>query len=242
MASTSVSLKQAFVIRADVLRRLGDILETKVGKLSITARCTDDVQREFRNVQALIEYDNIRSRQICRLGLDSRSDDRSKSASISFDSGPFSLVDLSITSPSDEFVVAVRQDVLALVGELRPWYGRVSTVDFTGLALLTLGVIPAASLIGLLLAVVLGFVTINITHGPTSASEIRGMALFCLAVVAAAGVIWALDRTRDRLFPAAVFAIGEGLTRYQTQDTIRWVVVVGLVVSCVGSLLASVLR
>jgi hypothetical protein len=55
------------------------------------------------------------------------------------------------------------------------------------------------------------------------------------------GLIWVLNRVRARFFPATVFAIGQGKGRYELDDKVRWVVIVGVFVSVVASLFVAAL-
>jgi hypothetical protein len=227
------------VVRADVLKRLCTILESNVGNLSIKAHCSDGVQRDFADVEALIDYDNVRSREISRLGLDSRSDDFQKQASVRLSSGPLSSVDFSFTAQSDKLVVEVRQDVLALINELRPWYGIVATVDTLVASLVAFTVLLVGGVVGLLLGIALGFISVTSGSSSPSAPIDRRTAAYGLAVFALVGLVWALSGLKNRLFPVSIFAIGEGLPRHQSQETWRWVVVVGFLVSLVASLVGS---
>jgi uncharacterized membrane protein len=66
---------------------------------------------------------------------------------------------------------------------------------------------------------------------------------FTVTVLALIGiVIWGLYWLRKRFFPVATFAIGQGLTRHQHYEQIRWVVIVGFVISVLASIVVTVLR
>jgi len=85
-----------------------------------------------------------------------------------------------------------------------------------------------------------GLIPVSTGDESNSASAARASARAWTAVLALVAGSFALNWLRDLLFPSGCFAIGHGAERYRTQDTVRWVVVVGLLVSAVGSALVSI--
>ena len=73
----------------------------------------------------------------------------------------------------------------------------------------------------------------------TYAEASRAAAAAILFLVGVGGLIWGLNRLRRRFFPNAVYAIGRGVERYELDERIRWVVIVGFVISVLASLLVA---
>lgn len=125
------------------------------------------IDRAFSGSEQLNAY------QITRLRISARAD-LTTTAGLSLDSGPFGTVDFSMTAPSDEMILGVRQEMSALIREARPWYSRLSTLDFVGVALFLL----AAGWVAAVFGVALGFISIKSTGPSDSASEARSGAKF----------------------------------------------------------------
>ncbi len=55
-------------------------------------------------------------------------------------------------------------------------------------------------------------------------------------------VLWVspffFNKLREKFFPIATFAIGQGKERYELEEKIRWSIIVALVVSVLASLIA----
>ena len=219
------------MLRSDTAAQLCQILSHGIGNVSITGHCADGVQRDFPNPTRLIEYDNLRSRELIRLSISARSEDWKTSAAVTFAPKATESVSLSVTAPDDELVLRVRSEILSLCTELRPWYSRIATLNFVAAVLLLVVSVNIGAGIGL----------IPITSGSesNSAESQRAIARAWAIAVALVAAAFALNWLRDRLFPSGVFAIGHGMERYRTQDTIRWVVVIGLGISILGSALVS---
>ena len=85
----SDELPQAFVVGPDELKKLVELLEKRIGEVSISADCIDKIQREFTTVKDLIDYENPKSKRICRIYL-TAGEGFEKSATIAFrDSSSF---------------------------------------------------------------------------------------------------------------------------------------------------------
>lgn len=238
MASSSAALTQAFVLSPEVAVQLCEMFEHEIGEATITASCADGVQRDFRSVKQLTQYDNLRSRELLRVNVSSRSTDWKTTAAMTLSSKAREPIAFSITAPDDNLVLRVRGNLLSLAGEMRPWYSRVATLDFVSVMMAILAVTVIAIFVGL------AFDLLPFTSGASSnsAAETRVEARVLSATLAIAACAAALNKLRARLFPLGVIALGQGAERFRTQETIRWVIVVGLIVSFVGSVVASLLQ
>lgn len=91
----------------------------------------------------------------------------------------------------------------------------------------------------LVLAVMAGEAGPARPHTFSEALPIVGLLIGVLGVLTTA--TWGLNRLRDLYFPVATFAIGQGARRHQLRETIRWVVVVGFLVSLAASVFVGLL-
>ena len=111
-------------------------MQKRIGKVGISTDCIDKIQRKFSTVEELIDYENPKSKRICRIYLSAR-EGFEESSTIAFrDSSSFSgSVSLSITA-GEGVVLQLKDKMLDIVAGTRPWYNllaRFDLVTLTGL-------------------------------------------------------------------------------------------------------------
>jgi predicted lysophospholipase L1 biosynthesis ABC-type transport system permease subunit len=127
-------------------------------------------------------------------------------------------------------ISSLRTSLTDVLDGMRPWYSWIAMVD------LFLVWFPILTVPYLLLQ------ALGLSRSSSSKVEIPfRTAVYMLAVVvgalaAIAFVIWGTSRLRSRFFPVSTFAIGQGLGRHQLDEQIRWVVIVGFLVSVAASI------
>lgn len=228
-----VSRAHAFVLREQSIRKIWGVLEEHVGTVAATARCTDELVRTFSSVEDLLNYENATSKRILSLRLDAQSNDGKISAELAFAEHSWGTIELAVRG--DEFAVSRLKDQLDDVFEgLRPWYWRFSRLDF-------FYIIGGAVLFAyvLLNAYALGKPR---SEFEMSWSRALLMTLVTISIFAAIGfVIFGLNQLSRRYFPLAMFATGQGQARYAQDETVRWAIFVGFVISLAASLVAFTL-
>lgn len=231
-AHTKFDIAHAFVATSSDISKLWGIFENAGLTVTATVSCTDGLVRHFDNCESLIAYDNPKRAAITSLELSAKSHDPYTTAEISL--GARYTAPISISLRGEENVISsMRTNVSDTVDGMRAWYSRVSTIDFFYFWL------PIFMVLSLLVQIMSPSGT---PHPPAPLKK----ALEVLAIVAAvlggiAAVIWAIAWLRKRLFPVATFAIGQGLSRHQHIEQIRWVAIVGFVVGVGASIVATIL-
>jgi hypothetical protein len=229
MASTRIELNQPFLLGPEMARRIGTLLQDKLGPVTIEAHCADKISRKFKDIEQLVSYHNVSERAIETLAFKSRVPGKwSESASIRFSSISPSAIQVSVESDSDDFVLSLRDELLMLLRELRPWYSRVATPDVVAYAILLLMLAVVISL----MALSFGILAPNTTVALRFETLILILLMYFL-------MAWLLNWAKSLLFPIATFAIGEGIPRHKTMENARWAIAVGLAVSLVASAIYS---
>jgi hypothetical protein len=125
-------------------------------------------------------------------------------------------------------ISSLRTSLTDILDGMCPWYSRIATVDLFYVW------VPSF----MVLTLVLQFMSSPST--PKVAIPFRKAlyltAVFVGAIAAIGLVIWGTSRLRSRFFPVSTFAIGQGLGRHQLDEQIRWVVIVGFLVSVAASI------
>lgn len=228
-------LPQAFVVGPDELNKLVELLEKRIGKVSISADCIDKIQRKFTTVKDLIDYENPKSKRICRIYLTAR-EGFEKSATIAFsDSSSFSGgVSLSITARED-VVLRLKDKILDIVEGTRRWYNPLTPFDLTSAThwgIYFLFIFVAVILIGSI-ASKFGLIS-DSKEGIERRDQIRIFILlpsFILAYFAF------LSKPFKWLFPLGVFTIGQGKSRFKSLKWGQRVVITSAVSLTVGLVL-----
>ena len=117
----------------------------------------------------------------------------------------------------------------------RAWYSPISRVNIGTVFLASLGVLWFV-----------GYIALGDLPGPRRGVELGQAVLLAAQVLGLFGALalfgWVLWRLHARYFPRAFFALGQGAGRYRVDENIRWVVIVGLVISVFGSLVVAFVR
>ena len=226
-------MRRAFVLSEEDLRALSETLGA-VGALKYTLDCSDGLSREVRTLEDILRYDNSPERSIVRLTLDARTSDLKSWASISFGNDESTNLRIRLEGP-EEVIVPLNRELEARLAAMRPWYAIMTRGDVILLSM--------AFLFGLFVLFV-AFVAFGPGRWVSSAtrdprSEARSALLGFGVPVVFIGLAWLLHRARNWLFPIGSFVLGSGKARYDVLEKVRWTVVVGFVVSVVGSFVAA---
>lgn len=226
------TFKSAFMADEPELRKIAELLTKRIGSIDITASCLDNVNRSFNSLNELMAYQNPKTQEIFRIQFSARSEDRSRSATIELSGRPSHAITINITA-RDDVVTKLRSEVLTTLEGMHVWYNGLVQVDFTRVATATYSIAVFAIL---LVGWRVSYLDESIVAG--FRLTLKSWATFLLALpltLMALGAV--VNRIRNHLFPEAVFLIGQGVKRQKTLSYVQWTVVVGLVVSFVGSLL-----
>ena len=235
-AHTKFDIPHAFVATNSDISKLWGIFQNAGLAVTATVSCTDGLVRHFDNCESLVSYDNPMRAAITSLELSAKSRDPYTTAEISLGARYSAPISISLRG-EENLVSSMRTNVSDTVDGMRAWYSRVSTIDFFYVWFYVW--FPIFMVLSLLAQIM------SPSGTPHPATPLK-KALEVLAIVVAAiggiaAVIWAIARLRKRFFPVATFAIGQGLSRHQHSEQIRWVAIVGFVVSVGASIVATIL-
>ena len=235
-ARSTISKCQAFVCHDEDLRRLIQLLESRVGPVSWTILCSDSIDRTGDDIEELLGFDNAPNRRIQYLRLRAHDAEDRCSAAVSL-GGRGNVIEASIEG-STGFVDPLHLVLESQLSGLREWYTRVARADFVVLFLLFLAFVGG----GLFLLFGFGFIGVsNESPEPPEIQRERVVAIFFTVVLGVIVAGWGLNKIREKLFPLVTFAIGQGKRSYETLEKVRWGVIVALGVSLGAGLLLSFL-
>jgi len=234
-------LPQPFALTVKHVRAIVDVLEQRVGTVSIKATCVDNTTRKFESVEELDSFQHPSTQQIEELEVSALSKELGLEprAAITFSSRSWREgVTLSVDANQDTETI-VRNELKAIVAGTEPWYGW--ACDFS-----LLGCVLFVHFLGLCVATVWAhfmIATRRINLNTEAADEanqsrVRLYATVCLAVfIALVYGVYQIYRLIDYTFPFGSFLIGQGSDRFCTRENWRW----GFVIATAASLCASII-
>ena len=240
VASSSDSFNGAVVIGAEDVRRCWKILDQHFGEVSATAHCADGLTRDFTSLDALLEYDNSISREIHTLDVKGHGDGSESaharwnmSATITISTfgsySPTTPVEIRLACDEPDLHI-IRRGLLELFGDAKVW--------FSVFVKIRMEFIYVGVLILLWMAARLMVPGETSGEGLPFPSAILGALLF-MGVLALLGCVgFGLNKVQDRYFPKAVFTLGQGQKRFETDEKVRWgIFITGGVALMVGLVL-----
>lgn len=222
----------AFVLQASDLVKLWRLLAKYGGAVTVSVDCTDDIRRQFDNLDELLSYDNPSTKRIKALFITSSPHDR-EYASIAFEEERYirSVIRTHIEA-EDRLDSTIRDGIVDVIDGMKPWYSPFARTTFPFGSVFT--ICTYIGLWWLLGQLSLNFVSLK------DASESTVIFFLAALSVVAAFVMTGLNRLRRRAFPVCYFALGQGKRRYDAEERIRWGVIVALVVSVLAAVLVQV--
>ena len=233
--------KHAFVVRLSDLEKLWKLLEVQVGVVTASAKCSDEMEREFDAWEELASYENPPAKKIIELSIESHSGDLEKFVHIRFLGKMFGSAVILI-SAQEQVISEVKGKISDTLDGAKPWYSFLARL-------------------GSPLLVVVAWITLWVLYKPWELSAILRLPIWetlrlpawipyvvLIGCVILQGLIGAtimiytekgLRRPWLRLFPVGYFALGQGKQRYEIGERVRWGIIIGLPSSLVASLLAN---
>ena len=246
----SKELPQAFVIGSSELRGVVGLLEEHVGEVDIRVECSDDFSRYFETVEKLISYRNPKAKEIRRIYLTTRSDDYTKSASITFVDSTWSGILIDYKGPEDT-VFRLKEETLDIIAGIRPWYTVMSYINFIFIAALIFGFVNGVWTSPYILRKVSEFRGAPIPDNFEKETNLSTF-LYELLYITPINLILAaiffslcwpfLKKLHKFLFPQSVFTIGQGKLRFKHQQKVLWGVIITFIVSLAAGVFVLILQ
>lgn len=229
--SARLKVNSAYVLRADDVCKLWELLENKVGTVKASALCADDLEREFGSSTELIGYTNFPAHRIQSLEFRARSVDRESAATVRFVQRYSPYIALS-ASGQEATIDSLKQYVANFCQAIKPWYSGISKIEF-----FYIGIV-----ISCLAGVILGVMGGNVPAKLLSAKVAILITLAFIVLLAIIyGSMWVLNIIRAKFFPVGAFALGAEERRHQFNENVRWMVFVGFFVSLAAAVVFALM-
>ncbi|MGA8831374.1 MAG: hypothetical protein ACLQT6_16810 [Desulfomonilaceae bacterium] len=212
-----------FIVGEEQLEKICSLLEKYVGNIEISVDCAGNISYYPESIKELLALDNPKGKEILNLKLDARSREPHKRASVHFLGTRAGSISSEYKIPDDTLEI-LRSRIYDIISGLRPWYNFIYSKWFS---------LTVSSLFWAGIGVWL------FTTFPRGAFDNRPVDLIAFTFLVLAGVIvllrfsvgYVLIKIRNWIFPSAVFLLGQGKTRFNDMEKLRWGVFVSFVVS-----------
>ena len=230
--------KHAFVVRLSDLGKLWKLLESRIGAVTASAECSDEMEREFDAWEELASYENSPTKKIIKLSIESHSDDLKKFVHIKFLGKRFGGILIYIRA-REQLISEVKDKMSNILDGTKPWYSFLARLGSSLLAALTW--------------VVLWFLcrpwelseTLRLPVWETLRLPVwlPFVVLLGFMILLGTVIITYVDRGLRKpwswLFPMGYFALGQGEQRYEIGERIRLGIIIGLPISLAASVLVN---
>lgn len=232
-AHTIFFTQQAFVVTNQEVTKIWKTFEEIGMEVEAKATCSDGLVRHFKDNSMLTQYENPRRASVTGLEISGRCLKPYMSAEIILNPQYYFSERISVSIWGEEnFVSSMRITINDILNGTKPWYSSIATISFNYIWITIFWV--AYALLMTKSDTMKQSISLNVSL-ITVAFIVTVLALICT-------MIWGVYWLRKRFFPVATFAIGQGLIRHQHYEQIRWVVIVGFMVSILASIVVTVLR
>ncbi|MFZ2725303.1 MAG: hypothetical protein WAX77_03530 [Methylococcaceae bacterium] len=228
---TKLDIQQAFVVKEQDIIKIWKAFEDNSMKVSATIECSDELNRDFKDSESLIKYENPKRAYIKTLQIYAWNKESYKSSSVSLGIRHYAPINVSIYG-DENTVTSTRTKIVDTVDGMKPWYSRIATLDFS-------------FIISFVYLIILASLYLSGNHSNTASSSLsfNRALITTIIIIAAIGSIIFLHKKLiqflSKIFPIATFAIGQGLNRHEYLDKIRWWAISTIVAGIVAQLLRT---
>lgn len=205
--------------------------------LRIEAGLRNGIERNFKSINELLEFENSTDKEIMGLRFLSGREPSPGHVNLSFEVRRFPTRRLKVIAEGDEYDGLV-SELSSLFRDMRPWYAWLARADlFRVLAAISMLISIVWTIWRLIEFIRSGTLDLFITTEtpPPIASIVLVFVLALIAVVLAL-VTKSAEMASQWMFPRGAILVGRGIGRYELRDKVRWVIFMGIVVSIAGAL------
>jgi hypothetical protein len=223
-ATRERSLHVAFVLTPDLLKRLATVLGEASKNVEYTVKFEDGTSVDYRDVDEILEQTNSTRRWIVSIIAGSQGEGIPSAYVVLKSAGDSPTVEYTVSGPQRN-VIYFADQLDDWIAAIRQWYSPFLS-QAGGFFLL---------FVAIFLPIYAWRHTAQLIFGEAVRDAKSQSWIQSVSIVG----LWFVEYWIFRLFPRGTFAIGRGATHHQLLTTVRWVVVVGLIVSFVGSVVAN---
>jgi hypothetical protein len=222
----------AFVVSMSEIEKIWDLLDSHYPTTEASAKCKDGINRKFCSKKELSTYNNAKRAEIesVELSCYKKEDDFFEHATVFLGNRFSKTVSLSLHGEEKE-IAAINTELRDIFDGIKPWYSRIATLDLSWV------------IIGLL-AVAFTFMQLTTKPNPSQTIASPTVALAAIGIITAVILLcvafgWLLTIGKKKLFPINTFTIGLGAKRHELREQVRWVIVIGAIISVISSIVAA---
>lgn len=231
-----------FVLKWMDIEKFLESVKQYLPRMSISASCTDRLNRTFADIDELRKFNNSQRTAIAELEIIASDDKRSQRFSMALSNNERHNVRISLDA-DESIAIHVNDLYQDFLDSVRPWYSWIARAD----AYFVVFGIWLFALLGLLAAILFKlFQLFSLLEAKSipfkwPKFEVPGTVFLSSVLIGLVVpfVVAAINRFRSKFFPMGTFAFGDGENRYNRDEVIRTVVIAGFAISVVSGLIVT---
>ncbi|MDZ7718223.1 MAG: hypothetical protein U5K72_05315 [Balneolaceae bacterium] len=203
------SINEAFIIESTDLNSIDKLLNELPGNSSFSIETSDGFKRDFESIEGVLSHENSSKNSIQKITINKYSNDPYLQLNISFKINNSHGISYFF-SADDENLIPKFQRVIDLIEGTEAWYSKWTKRNFIldlilgiGLLFILLSILPASGIIQ----------TSNVEASTQNKAIVNLVIIGIIAATFLIGLL--LNKIRTKIFPAGVFAIGQGIRRHR---------------------------
>ena len=133
-------IEDVFVLDEEELRKLHQALLEFGPSPRITVKCSDKLERELKELEDLLEFENSPSKEIQSLSFVGKTENYDRSVRIDFENKKGSSIYLNIEGPEDALLIC-SSSIQYRLASIRPWYAFLAKRDYVNVIFALLGML-----------------------------------------------------------------------------------------------------
>ena len=232
-------IKRPFLLRQSQIEAIAQIMTDAGPAIHIEARCADHrAKRKFVDVSELLAYENGKDKKIISMFISSKSSSGSAIVSWRLIGGWIGHTVVSIQEDQEDEGTIMLGKLIDVIGGTKPWYSWIAWIDWVPITIALL-----VFLIPYLFLGAYSLLTQEITSGVAASSVTPAPLLLQIAVAVVTLVAYSLlvipiALVRRKVFPGAVFLIGQEIQRNETMEWVRKSILILLASAAFAGLVA----
>ena len=223
---TKVEIKKkfAFVLTPKTATKIFRLCEEFDPNPVITWKFSDDIVQEVASLRDFLDLENPKNCHLVSVRFSARAPDFSSYIEVNFETEFLHSIKVDVSGQNDK-VRSARGDANELLMGCKAWYSPIARLQMFYLAILTAGIF-----------IFVGFdIARKISGGQSEEFTATSAVVYIGIIVAIYLGAFVIGLLKGKVFPAAEFRIGQGDERAWFREKIQWAVVVGFIVSVMGS-------
>lgn len=122
--------KDFVVIDSERLKKIHDLIQSRVGPVQIQSDCSDSITRNFDSIKKFCNYENPINKEIISVRFRAMSDNYEKTCTFSINNNKYSPETLIFIEAREDVTTRLKEDLITIVSPCKRWYSGFREIHF----------------------------------------------------------------------------------------------------------------